>query len=292
MPEAVQREEGMAIPITGGLLAGERPRAVLVFAAAVVTFGALRLPAQPLPSFEAASVKPAAQGGKGTHWRLGTVSLSGETLDTLLIRAYNVKRYQIDAPAWLFSERYDIDAKTPPGATIEQIPAMLQALLAERFKLALHRETKPLPVYGLVVDKGGPKLIGTGSTAPPGWPAELGPGMVRLVGGPYSASGFTGQMTVANLANILTNNLARPVLDFTGLKGAYYIDIRWTPDERARIAPEPGELNDDGTAMEASTPGPSVFSALQDRLGLKLEPRKAPVEMLVIDHVDKVPTEN
>src|ERR1039458_3399620 len=215
------------------------------------------------PTFEVASVKPAAEGGGPTNWGPGTVSLNGESIDTLLIRAYGVKRYQIDGPAWLFNQEYDINAKMPSGATREQIPAMLQSLLAERFRLALHRETKSLPVYGLVVAKGGAKLIGTGSSAPPGWPADLGPGRVKFAGGPYSASGITGQMGTAALATLLTNNLDRPVLDLTGLKGTYYIDLEWAPDERTRAAPEPAGLDDDGAAPEAGTAGPSIFSALQ-----------------------------
>jgi uncharacterized protein (TIGR03435 family) len=243
------------------------------------------------PAFEVASVKPAAQAGGADHWGPGTVSLNGESIATLLSRAYGVKRYQIDGPAWLFTQEYDINAKMPSGASREQIPAMLQSLLAERFRLAFHRETKSLPVYGLVVAKGGPKLIGAGSSAPPGWPVHLQSGRVSFVGGPYSASGITGQMRTAELANFLTNNLDRPVLDFTGLKGTYYIDIKWTPDERAPIAQEPAGLDDDGAA-EAGAPGTSIFSVLQDTLGLRLETRKAGVEVLVIDHAEKTPTQN
>jgi len=244
------------------------------------------------PAFEVASVKPAAEGGGADHWGPGTVSLDGESIGVLLMRAYDVKRYLIDGPAWLFNQEYDINAKMPSGSSREQIPAMLQSLLAERFKLTLHRETKSLPVYGLVVAKGGPKLIGAGSSAPPGWPADLKPGRVSFVGGPYSASGITGQISTANLATLLTNNLDRPVLDFTGLNETYYIDIKWTPDERAPIAAEPAGLDDDEAAAEAGTPGASIFSVLQDSLGLRLEPRRAGVEMLVIDHVEKTPTQN
>jgi uncharacterized protein (TIGR03435 family) len=145
---------------------------------------------------------------------------------------------------------------------------MLQSLLAERFQLKLHRETKEVPMYALVVGKTGLKIkegeFGRSSTS--GSPGHL----------------TAQKMPIAKLADFLSGQLGSPVTDMTGMKGFFDFTLEWAPDSR------PGEAG----AITDSAPGASVFTAVQERLGLKLEGRKGPVEMLVIEHVEKIPTGN
>jgi uncharacterized protein (TIGR03435 family) len=213
---------------------------------------------------------------------------------------------------------YDILAKVPPGATAEQVRQMLRTLLAERFKLKIHRETRQLPVYALVVAKGGPKLrevkapaIPEGAAAGPGGPPS---GYVSLPrpGGepPRMASGpgtrmmvtpngrqLAGYMTMAGLANALTNVLDRAVVDQTELKATYDVNITWSPDELDRmpdnmaigLAGGPGGGDPPHASAEL---GATLPQALEETLGLKLEPRKTEAEMLIIDGAEKMPVEN
>jgi len=288
------------------------------------------------PTFEVASVKPAApivgnrimvgmRGGPGTP-DPGQITYNNVTLKDVLTNAYGVKRFQISGPGWLDSERYDIVAKLPRGSTKEQLMVMLQNLLAERFKLTLHREKKDLPMYALVVGKNGPKLKESveepapkegdggpaGPSPAPGKPALDRDGFPVL---PPAAAGRTAvslalmngnvRMTaskqpMSGLAEDLSRQLDLPVVDMTGLTGNYDFTLYLSPEGLAGmrlpvgLAPPPGEGG--GGMPAASTPdaqsSPSLFSALQEQLGLKLEQRKGPVDLLVIDHLEKVPIEN
>jgi len=298
-----------------------------------------------LPSFEVASVKPAApltdgrirvmmRGGPGTP-DPGQITYTNVTIKSLMTNAYHVKEYQISGPDWLESQRYDITAKVPPGATKEQFQLMLQSLLAERFKLTLHHQSKELPMYALVVAKGGPKLkesVDDPNAPTAGGPNAGGPeggrgsplanaavratvgkdGFPQLPPGGRGAimmMGMGGRMRMAangqstgQLAELLSNQLSRPVLDMTGLQAKYDYTLEFAPDEGSMgmmkgmpmPMPPPGEGG--GGAGPAATPdggsGPTIFAALQEQLGLKLEARKGPVDMLVIDTLEKVPTEN
>ena len=182
--------------------------------------------------------------------------------------------------AWIDSDKFDIEAKTDPAVSDRmknltsdqgrlQKQQMLQSLLADRFKLSVHQETRQLPVYALVVAKGGPKLAESkenGNTVS----AKRGHLIVQ------------SRNSVATLAEELSKVLGRDVLDQTGIDGRYSIDLKWTPDDSA--APTP-------TAQQQATPmpdasGPSIFTALQEQLGLKLQPAKASVQVLVIDHIE------
>jgi uncharacterized protein (TIGR03435 family) len=178
---------------------------------------------------------------------------------------------------------------------------MLQTLLAERFKLKLHRESKTIDVYALIVGKGGPKLKESD-------PADLavvpGPG-VRMLVTPNGGREISGHMTMAQLTDVMSFFMDRPVVDSTGLTGTYDVDMAFMPDERdqmqnklgpamAMAGPPPAGGNDAARPAEAvsdATAG-SIFSAVQEKLGLKLDPRKSPAEILVIDHAEKIPTEN
>jgi uncharacterized protein (TIGR03435 family) len=299
------------------------------------------------PTFEVASVKPAEpqpegmmrvrmSGGPGTP-DPGQLTYTNVSLKNVLTNAYDVKEYQINGPNWLDGERFDIVAKIPQGTTKEQFKLMLQNLLAERFKLALHHETKELPIYALVVGKGGPKLkeaveedaaAPQGAAAPPPPPPgrdEAGPVRLKMDadGMPQLPSGMgrngVMMMTVLNgsgglrtrmvckgqpvsaLLATLSSQLGRPVVDATGLKAKYDITLDFAPDGlkgTAIMMPPPPPQHDGapgGGGPMASAPdagGPTIFTALQEQLGLKLEQRKGPVDLLVIDRMEKVPTEN
>jgi len=149
---------------------------------------------------------------------------------------------------------------------------MVQQLLADRFKLAVHRETKELPAYALVVAKSGPKLTATKDT---------GGGKGTSSGdGHLTATGLTMARLAQTLTQILSRELGRVVIDKTGIVGEYDLSLTWTPDDRSAAAANTSKDTPD-------LPGPSIFTALQEQLGLKLESTKAPVETLVIDHIEE-----
>jgi uncharacterized protein (TIGR03435 family) len=216
----------------------------------------------------------------------GRVNYSNVTLMNVMTRAYSVKEHQITGPDWLRTERYDIVATVPPGSPKDQIPLMLQTLLADRFKLTLHRESKVLPVYALVVGKSGPKL--KEAEAVGGMRMSMGPKGLQL----------SGKVSLTMLVDALSRFTDRPVIDMTELKGTYDIDLSFKP-EGGPGGPGffgPGGPGPGGDGERKSPPDsmdtPSIFTAVQETLGLKLEGRKSPVDILIIDHAEKVPTEN
>jgi uncharacterized protein (TIGR03435 family) len=241
------------------------------------------------PAFEVASVKHAPpspdnqlrvmMGGDA-----GRVNYSNVTLRNIMTRAYNVKNSQITGPDWLNSDRYDIVAKLPPDTPREQIPLMLQTLLEDRFKLALHREKKVMPVYALVAGKNGAKLK----------EAEAVTGM-RVSMGPKGRQ-LAGKVTLAQLCDMLSNWLDRPVLDVTEIKGIYDIDLEWTDDNQRGMMFGPGgggrPEGPEGKRPPESSEGPSIFTAVQEKLGLRLEARKSEVDILIVDHAERAPSEN
>lgn len=172
----------------------------------------------------------------------------------------------------------------------EQIKLMMQALLADRFGLKFHRETKDQPVYALVVDKGGAKLkesTGSGDllgNAPPKQEGGRGPGGrqgIRISRGQIAGQG----MTMASLSSQLSNILGRQVLDKTSLAGSYDITLNWTPEENQGMR-IPGD-NRESAPPSASDAGPNIFNAVREQLGLKLEAQRGPVEIFAIDHVER-----
>jgi len=239
------------------------------------------------PAFDVISIRPtksspqpSSDGSFSFSSRTGLRTLpdgfsaSNIDLKTLIASAYGVKPDQISGgPGWVASNHYDIEAKvvaangaTPQPLTREQRNLMLRSLLADRFKLAVHNETKELPVFDLVVAKNGPKL----QPAKPDEPSKSSMSM----GGSEQLTATAIQLSA--LATQLSYQLHSPVIDKTGLTGAYDITLQWTPDQ-ATASPD--------------SPGPSIFTAVQEQLGLKLVPSKGPVETLVIDHAEP-PTEN
>jgi uncharacterized protein (TIGR03435 family) len=224
----------------------------------------------------------------------GRLDYTNVSLRDIIRAAFKVRNDQISGPDWLSSERYIVAAKFPPGATKADVPAMLQTLLADRFKLAFHKDSKVVSIYALVQAKGGAKLQ----------PADT-PGGMRMMMGPKGRH-LTGKVTLAQLADALSNMEDRPVLDMTELKGAFDIDLEFTsengPEGMRQGMPGPGPGPGQGPGQggpagegrphDENADAPSLFTALQEKLGLKLEPRKAPIDLYVIDHAEKVPTEN
>jgi uncharacterized protein (TIGR03435 family) len=251
--------------------------------------------AQPaeLPKFETASVKRTECREIHNSLSPATVVLRGDPLKIVLTEAFQLKRYQIAGPAWLDEDCFEIVARPPEGAGIAQIPAMLQSLLAERFHLVAHMDERPAPAYALVVDKGGPKF----KEAPP-------PTMNYRRGGPASglvffrsaanAQGFKGSLSMATVAKYLAGHLDRPVFDLTGLSGTFDIDLTWAPDPAIdRLPPYVEATRQAGQPILApDPPAATLFTALRESLGLRLEARNLPVQSLVIDRIDRTPTGN
>lgn len=236
------------------------PGALLAAACASVAAG--QTPSPPAgPEFEVVSVKPAPPPLNGISSResvdKGLLTYTNFTLRRLISNAYGVTEGQIAGPPWISENLYHEQARLPAGAGQSDVPAMLQAMLAGRFKLAVERARKNIPVYALVIAKGGHKLK-------PVLTAESGyGGGVRRIDGRGIA--------MATLAKLLSSRVTdRPVLDLTGLAGRFAFTLEWAPD------PE----------------DPSVYMAIQQQLGLKLEPRRMMAETISVTHAERIPTEN
>jgi uncharacterized protein (TIGR03435 family) len=255
-----------------------------------------------VPMFDVVSVKP-NKSDSGMVRIMGKpdgYSASNVSLKMLVQNAYGIREDLVSgAPSWADSARFDIDAKVA-GSDVdalkklspEQRRLILQPLLADRFKLKIHTETKQLPVYELVLAKGGSKLkeAAPGDTYANGikGPDGVGRGGMMRVG--------RGQLTAqavptTSLVNMLSQQLHRTVLDKTGLTGKYDLELNWTPDQGS----DPMFKGPDGSQPHSEaapdSSGPSIFTALQEQLGLRLQSAKGPVETLVIDHVE-MPSEN
>jgi uncharacterized protein (TIGR03435 family) len=227
---------------------------------------------QPL-AFESASVKPANSGklGPSVDTFAGRFKATNATVRYLLQYAYSVMDFQVaGGPTWIGSEKYDIDAKGESNVKDREYRSMMSALLADRFRLKFHRETRELPVYALVLAKNGPKLLPAAKDAKSSMDGNRGELTVR-------------NATVVEFASILSNVLGRKVVENTGLTGRYDLTLKWTPDD-SRTQP--------GSNLRLADPaGLPIFTAIQEQLGLKLESTKGPIEVLVIDSVEH-PTEN
>jgi uncharacterized protein (TIGR03435 family) len=287
-------------------------------------------------TFEVASVRQwdsrsrtmpkAVSGGPGTD-DPERMAWAARSLGDLLEFAYGVKPEQISGPSWVTSDdlfvttRYDIVAKIPEGASIEQVRAMLRNLLAERFGLVLHHELRNFPAYELMVAKSGPKLklssIDPNKTAPPrkaqaqvlhdGIVPQLQEGFADIVSSPPGPSGMwhttaRGQ-TVSGIIRFLKTVTDSEVIDKTGLSGVYDFDLEYTTEGltgtfsniAGLIAQKAAALQareGNGNGQVQSGDGPTLFSALEKQLGLRIESIKIPIDTLVIDHVEKTPTEN
>jgi uncharacterized protein (TIGR03435 family) len=241
--------------------------------------------ASPLATFDVASVRPMSYGDDARSHiynpsRTSEFKAVNVTLRALLEVAYGIPETQmLSGPAWAATDKFDVEAKSDSKFN-EQLAAlsveqgkqakrqMLQALLADRFKLGAHAETREMPVFALVIAKGGPKLVKTDVS---GTALSGGRGRISIKGGDDALAVLTFE---------LSWRLGRPVIDQTGLGGRYELTLNWTEDD----GPSPAAASDVSSA-------PSLFTAIQEQLGLKLEPTKSPVPVLVIDHAEK-PSEN
>jgi len=242
--------------------------------------------AAPESGFEVASIRPGDPAATGTRIGVspgGMFTATNVTLKALIQQAYEVRDFQISGgPGWLDAQRYDIAAKSNlTGVSDEEMRKMtdqqrdaiearfllkLRMLLADRFQLKIHRVTKELPVYALTVARSGPRIS-------PAADDEVARGRLRIRRWDAGTSVITGTaVPLARLVNALSNQVGRTVVDKTGLQGDYDFKITFTPD-----------MGLQGAAGD----GPSIFAALQEQLGLRLESEKGPVEVLVVDSAQK-----
>jgi uncharacterized protein (TIGR03435 family) len=321
--------------------------ALAIFVFAGLFGGAAQVCAQsPAPkaaplAFEVASIKPSedinvvVSAGKIPHVGMKidnqSVDIGFFTLAQLITYAYKVKAYQVTGPDWMKTSHWDIAATLPEGSTKEQIPEMMQALLADRFKLEIHHDTKEMPVLALEVGKSGVKM----AVSPPDPPAadkpddkdstviDTGNGQMRVKttgrvgeGGSTQISGGPGgnvkvsvdggmmhmessKMTMDLLTQQLTQFLQQPVIDKTDLKDTYVVAVNISIEDLQAIARSAGfavggpgpAANSTGVPSAGDPSGGSVYASI-DKLGLKLNKEKLPVQVIVVDHVEKAPTAN
>jgi uncharacterized protein (TIGR03435 family) len=227
-------------------------------------------------TFEVATIKPSppqepgrVSSGFSVNNTSGRLSYSNVTLRDLISRAFQVARFQIAGPDWVDTARFDMEATFAPGTPMDQVPVMLQAVLGERFRLATHRETRRMAVYTLTVLKGGEgklKLI------PDKDDNNINSNSSR------NSWHVSAQVGMKAFAAFLAERVERPVLDQTTLPGSYQLTLDWAPENSVPAGDE--------------TPLPSLFTALQEQLGLKLSPTSGPAEVIVIDGADREPSGN
>ncbi len=253
-------------------------------------------------SFDVASVKlstnepgkpirVAFRGGPETD-DPGRATFENFTLSNLIDVAFKTDDNHVSGPDWMMGQTmFNIEVKVPAGTSKDQFSVMMQNLLRERFHLAYHYEKKEATTYDLLVAKNGPKFKESGPppNAPSGPSPAPGPAKIGPDGFPVLPAGRGMAMmrgvarmrlpgTMAELADLLSGQVGSPVSDATGLKGKYDIGLYWST---RRLAADAGD-----------DPGPSIFDAVQEQLGLRLQAKKAPIDVLVVDHIDKTPTEN
>lgn len=317
----------------------------MIWGTVLLAGGACAQTPDPTLTFEVASVKPATPPAPGSFVRFGgsggpgskdpeRYTVNSMSLMNLLITAYDLKPYQITGPAFLNTERYEITAKVPAGATKEQFRVMLQNLLAERFKMVVHREKKEMQVYELTVMKNGPKFkesvpappAATPTPPPDTPPMPMVPSRLKLDADgfpeiPAGAGNGTSMImmngrarmrarnqSMPDLANMLSNQVGKPVTDATGLTAKYDFTLTFTGGSMGMPGmpmigvvgpppppPPPGAGGGGGAPNPTSTddsPGLTIFGAVQEQLGLRLDQKKGMVDMLIVDRAEKVPTEN
>jgi uncharacterized protein (TIGR03435 family) len=253
--------------------------------------------------FEVATVKhgrpgdysAAGSGGPGTRDPT-TYSVENYPMSSLLGIAYGISSYQLSGPSWLDDERFTVTAKVAEGASKEQLALMMRNLLIERFKLAAHFEKRENAGYRLVVAKGGPKLVASSGDpnqnddpekppAPFKWTVDkegypdLPPGRQYAMAMGYGRARWRfADESMEHFSEMLASQIRQPILNATGLTGKYDFVVFWST-----------------AAMRPNAPadsGPSIFVAIQEQLGLKLESKKIPVDTVVVDHIERTPSEN
>jgi len=296
--------------------ASDKLVSVVAALAVAAIAAAAQAPTAQKPQFEVASVKPTKLRGPIDTPPGGRFIAVGNPLRTLIGFAYRVRSFQIiGGPSWVDTDLWEIQAKAEEGSVpapqprsrsiadamkVDAIALMLQSLLEDRFQLKLRHETRDFPAYELVVAKGGLKMrldedqtpLGTGgrSTPPPRLPnglPVLTRGMSRIGGGPRGMQFEANAIQMDLFVNTLANATNRTIIDKTGLTGLYDFKLEWAPDNLQA----PVSLTADAPPAASAPTGPSLTTALEEQLGLRLVSTKAPLEVLVIDSVQK-PSEN
>lgn len=262
----------------------KRSQSISTLATFAVLLSGASAPSSEPARFEVASVKPHAdrdvqrRDGDAAAGRLvasgalpefsrpvhGRMEIRAATLANLIQRAYSLKTFEVTGPVWIATDRFDVLAKLPDGAAEEQVPEMLQSLLAERFELAAHRQARGIATYRLVAAKDGPRLKPSESDAH-SVHVSMPPGIRRI----------KGDVSLRELIGFISKSTDRPVEDGTGLKGNYVVDLEWAADDAA-----------------GDVAAPALSTALRERLGLKLEPAKSTAEVMVVDRARRTPTGN
>jgi uncharacterized protein (TIGR03435 family) len=292
----------------------------IVECAAMAALLSARAPTQTPPSFEVAVIKPSLpmaealpllRAGKlkvGINIDQARVDMGFVTLTDLIVEAYTVKPRQISGPDWLPMERFDIQAKLPDGAAESEVPQMLRTLLADRFGLRTHMESRLIAVYALIVGKNGAKL--QPSTLPPDpeppkglttltpsagntVTSSAGPaGPTRMTMGPNGVQMVMLKAKISALADLLTSILGKPVVDRTGLTGYYQIPLDIPQEDVQNVARALGMGGPATNSGVATDPGGSSLFQAVEQFGLRLDSRKEQIETLVIDHIEKQPSAN
>ncbi len=249
-----------------------------IFAAGVLLFAGRGFSQVSAPAFEAASIKPSneGEGHTGSHSRTGYLVVQNQNLRELIRTAYRLRADQVSGgPKWVTSARFNIEAKSAGPAEGPELLAMLQTLLADRFQLTFHKESALLPGFALVVAKGGLKVR----------PVDGSGGSRSNSNSDSNRRHLSAEaLPMAKFAETLSRILGSPVVDKTGATGAFTFELEWSADTGAAAPP-------DGAPANIADAGPSIFTALQEKLGVKLEAQKVPTEIFVIDKAEK-PSEN
>jgi uncharacterized protein (TIGR03435 family) len=224
--------------------------------------------------FEAVSIKKPPPGGAWSKWAEtpGGIDYNNVNLGGVIQRAFGVRSEQVVGPAWLSTDYWVIIAKMPHGGSEQQIPLFTQALLRDRFDLVAHHELKEGPIYALVAAKGGTKLHQAKEIEP-----------LKRIGSSSGGMAISGKVTMPMLVAFLSQQLDRPVIDMSAAKGAFEIALEWAPREGERGG---------RAASGDNSPLPSIFTAIQEKLGLRLDARKGPIDTIIVDHINRQPTEN
>jgi uncharacterized protein (TIGR03435 family) len=250
----------------------------VTFCGIMVVLSGLAMGESAPPAFEAVDLRPSPAGGSSTPAKAsfsgGTFTMRSASVADMIGIAYGVHDYSLSgAPGWVERDRYDLTARTPATTPPETIKLMLRAMLTDRFRLASHAEEKSMSVFALTMGKGAPKLQPGDVSGGAGCQLHLPPRTPDLVtDNVYVCRNMTMEAFASTLHGLATSYLTSPVVDFTGLKGAWNFDVAWTSK---------GSLQITGAA------GITVFEAVDKQMGLKLEEQRRPMPIFVIDHVEK-----